>query len=91
MGDRDWRPFIYGGLASCVAEFGMHVLYFSGKILNYNLNELLGTFPIDTAKTRLQVQGQKLDKKHAQLKYRGMVDFFLKVVKQEGFAALYAG
>ncbi|KAF7285005.1 hypothetical protein GWI33_012321 [Rhynchophorus ferrugineus] len=21
MGDRDWRPFIYGGLASCVAEF----------------------------------------------------------------------
>lgn len=22
MGDRDWRPFVYGGLASCVAEFG---------------------------------------------------------------------
>lgn len=22
MGDRDWRPFIYGGLASITAEFG---------------------------------------------------------------------
>lgn len=22
MGDRDWRPFVYGGIASCVAEFG---------------------------------------------------------------------
>lgn len=51
----------------------------------------LGTFPIDTAKTRLQVQGQKLDIKHAQLKYRGMVDCFLQIGKQEGFAALYAG
>lgn len=50
-----------------------------------------GTFPIDTTKTRLQVQGQKLDVKHAQLKYRGMVDCFLKIIKQEGFAALYAG
>lgn len=24
MGDRDWRPFIYGGVASCVAEFGVY-------------------------------------------------------------------
>ncbi|KAG5897212.1 hypothetical protein JTB14_022563 [Gonioctena quinquepunctata] len=71
MGDRDWRPFIYGGVASCVAEFG--------------------TFPIDTTKTRLQVQGQKLDKKHSQLKYKGMVDCFLKIAKQEGFASLYSG
>jgi hypothetical protein len=23
MGDRDWQPFVYGGLASCIAEFGM--------------------------------------------------------------------
>lgn len=51
----------------------------------------LGTFPIDTAKTRLQIQGQKLDVNHAQLKYRGMIDCFLKIVKQEGFASLYAG
>lgn len=24
MGDRDWRPFVYGGLASCAAEFGKY-------------------------------------------------------------------
>lgn len=56
-----------------------------------NRSVAAGTFPIDTTKTRLQVQGQKLDAKHAQLKYRGMVDCFLKIIKQEGFAALYAG
>ncbi|XP_028127899.1 mitochondrial uncoupling protein Bmcp [Diabrotica virgifera virgifera] len=71
MGQRDWRPFVYGGIASCVAEFG--------------------TFPIDLTKTRLQIQGQKLDKNHASLKYRGMVDCFLKIVKQEGFISLYSG
>ncbi|EFA03336.1 mitochondrial uncoupling protein Bmcp [Tribolium castaneum] len=68
---RDWRPFVYGGLASCVAEFG--------------------TFPIDTSKTRLQIQGQTLDKNHATLKYRGMVDCLLKIGKHEGFAGLYSG
>lgn len=71
MGDQNWRPFVYGGLASCVAEFG--------------------TFPIDTTKTRLQVQGQILDAQHAELKYRGMVDCLLKISRQEGFGALYAG
>ncbi|XP_066138726.1 mitochondrial uncoupling protein Bmcp [Euwallacea fornicatus] len=71
MGDRDWRPFVYGGLASCIAEFG--------------------TFPIDTTKTRLQIQGQKIDKKHSALRYNGMVDCFLKIAKQEGFPSLYSG
>ncbi|XP_075213369.1 uncoupling protein Bmcp mitochondrial isoform X1 [Lycorma delicatula] len=71
MGERDWRPFIYGGLASCTAEFG--------------------TFPIDTTKTRLQVQGQPIDGKPTKLKYRGMVDAFLQISKQEGFWALYSG
>lgn len=71
MDRTDWRPFVYGGLASCTAEFG--------------------TFPIDTAKTRLQVQGQKQDVSHAELKYRGMTDVFVKTYKQEGFRALYAG
>lgn len=27
MGDRDWRPFVYGGLASCVAEFGKQFVF----------------------------------------------------------------
>lgn len=26
MGERDWRPFVYGGLASCTAEFGKNRL-----------------------------------------------------------------
>lgn len=90
MGDRDWRPFIYGGLASCVAEFGNYDLCI--RWFSTNISPVLpGTFPIDTAKTRLQVQGQKLDVKHAQLKYRGMVDCFLRIGKEEGFGALYAG
>ncbi|XP_049871830.1 mitochondrial uncoupling protein Bmcp [Pectinophora gossypiella] len=71
MGESDWRPFIYGGLASIVAEFG--------------------TFPIDTTKTRLQVQGQKIDPHHVELRYSGMVDCFVKTSQQEGVKALYCG
>ena len=37
------KPFVYGGLAACLAEFA--------------------TFPIDTAKTRLQLQGQATDRR----------------------------
>ncbi|CAH0392912.1 unnamed protein product [Bemisia tabaci] len=71
MGERDWRLFVYGGVASCIAE--------------------IGTFPIDLAKTRLQIQGQKHDIKHAEVKYRGMTDAFLQISKQEGLLALYSG
>lgn len=67
----DWRPFVYGGLASIVAE--------------------LGTFPLDTTKTRLQIQGQKADQKYAHLRYSGMTDALLQISKQEGFKALYSG
>lgn len=67
--------------------------------LNFELpifnNDLLwlfsGTFPIDLAKTRLQIQGQKHDIKHAEVKYRGMTDAFLQISKQEGLLALYSG
>lgn len=51
----------------------------------------LGTFPIDTTKTRLQIQGQKLDARHVQLKYSGMTDAFLQISRQEGVSALYSG
>nr|CAD7407224.1 unnamed protein product [Timema cristinae] len=71
MGEGGWKPFVYGGLASCTAEFG--------------------TFPIDTTKTRLQIQGQKTDSKHAELKYRGMTHALLQISKQEGVRALYSG
>ncbi|XP_014217203.1 mitochondrial uncoupling protein Bmcp [Copidosoma floridanum] len=68
---QDWRPFVYGGLASIVAE--------------------LGTFPLDTTKTRLQIQGQKHDVRFSSLKYSGMIDALIKIPKQEGYKALYAG
>lgn len=71
MGDRDWRFFVYGGVASITAEFG--------------------TFPIDTSKTRLQIQGQKIDGKFTQLRYRGMIDAFIKITREEGIGALYSG
>uniref|UniRef100_A0A1L8E155 Putative mitochondrial solute carrier protein n=1 Tax=Nyssomyia neivai TaxID=330878 RepID=A0A1L8E155_9DIPT len=50
-----------------------------------------GTFPIDTAKTRLQIQGQKLDDKFSRLRYRGMMDAFVKITQEEGIRALYYG
>nr|CAD7199162.1 unnamed protein product [Timema douglasi] len=50
-----------------------------------------GTFPIDTTKTRLQIQGQKTDSKYAELKYRGMTHALLQISKQEGVRALYSG
>ncbi|GBO45035.1 Kidney mitochondrial carrier protein 1, partial [Araneus ventricosus] len=67
----DWRPFVYGGLASIAAEFG--------------------TFPIDTTKTRLQVQGQVSDAKFKEIKYRGMTHALLRISKEEGIRALYSG
>lgn len=67
----DWRPFVYGGIASVTAE--------------------CGTFPIDTTKTRLQIQGQAIDAKHTQLRYRGMFHAFCVIAKEEGVCALYSG
>ncbi|KXJ23121.1 kidney mitochondrial carrier protein 1 [Exaiptasia diaphana] len=67
----DYRPFIYGGLASMTAE--------------------LGTFPIDTTKTRLQLQGQVIDAKQTSIRYRGMAHAFFKITKEEGVMALYNG
>ncbi|XP_031549444.1 kidney mitochondrial carrier protein 1-like [Actinia tenebrosa] len=67
----DYKPFIYGGLASMTAE--------------------LGTFPIDTTKTRLQLQGQVIDTKQTSIRYRGMLHAFLRITKDEGFRALFNG
>lgn len=52
---------------------------------------LTGTFPLDTTKTRLQIQGQKYDPKFARLKYSGMTDALLQISKQEGIRGLYSG
>jgi hypothetical protein len=52
-------------------------------------NAELFTFPIDLVKTRLQIQGQKVE--NLQNKYRGMFHCFNLIVKEEGFMALYSG
>lgn len=52
---------------------------------------LSGTFPIDTTKTRLQVQGQVIDAQLKTLKYRGMVHAFFRIASEEGAKALYSG
>ena len=51
----------------------------------------VGTFPIDTTKTRLQIQGQTIDARHTQLKYRGMLHAAFKIGSEEGICALYSG
>lgn len=51
-----------------------------------------GTFPIDTTKTRLQIQGQRTDNRTATpFRYNGMIDAFVKISRQEGVNALYSG
>nr|AKN21592.1 slc25a-24 [Schmidtea mediterranea] len=53
------------------------------------------TFPIDTTKTRLQIQGELLKNntmKHFQGgRYNGMIHAFFVIIKQEGISALYRG
>ncbi|XP_070614421.1 brain mitochondrial carrier protein 1 isoform X2 [Erythrolamprus reginae] len=66
-----WKPFVYGGLASLVAEFG--------------------TFPVDLTKTRLQVQGQSIDSRFREIKYRGMFHALFRISREEGILALYSG
>lgn len=41
MGDRDWRPFIYGGLASIVAEFGENTNY--NHPVDHNLKNVISS------------------------------------------------
>ncbi|KAF0292325.1 Kidney mitochondrial carrier protein 1 [Amphibalanus amphitrite] len=67
---RDWRPFLYGGMSSCFAEFC--------------------TFPIDTTKIRLQVQGQRVAGLR-ELRYRGMSHALVRISQEEGLRALYRG
>lgn len=67
----DLRPFLFGGVAACVAE--------------------ASTFPIDTAKTRLQLQGQRIDARFVAKRYNGMLHCWVRVVSEEGLRALYCG
>ncbi|XP_060900094.1 kidney mitochondrial carrier protein 1 isoform X1 [Labrus mixtus] len=71
MSNVNWKPFVFGGLASMTAE--------------------CGTFPIDLAKTRLQVQGQVGDSKYREIRYRGMLHAIGRICREEGLRALYSG
>lgn len=66
----NWRPFVYGGLASMTAE--------------------IFTFPIDTTKTRLQLQGASSNTV-AGTKYKGMLHAGYTIFKEEGALRLYRG
>ena len=48
------------------------------------------TFPIDLVKTRLQIQGQIIDKSGL-VKYRGMFHCFVITIREEGLNTLYSG
>lgn len=50
-----------------------------------------GTFPIDTTKTRLQLQGQVIDAKQKEIRYRGMLHAFVRISREDGIKALYNG
>lgn len=53
------------------------------------------TFPIDTSKTRLQIQGQASEgagsSLHSRVRYRGMSHAITSIAHEEGFRALYFG
>lgn len=115
----NWKPFVFGGLASVTAECGEMCVCSGheggtegrsapaclGLVLNcYNIGcdsyrwdnrccsvFVAGTFPIDLAKTRLQVQGQVGDSKYREIRYRGMLHAMLRIGREEGLRALYSG
>lgn len=91
MGENDWRPFVYGGLSSCTAEFGNIYNYLITRTAIYSFFTFQGTFPIDTTKTRLQIQGQKLDGRYSAVRYNGMFHALVRISREEGVRALYFG
>ena len=64
-----------------------HYIYGGGSAMTAEVI----TFPIDTAKTRLQLQGQDTEERWARLRYRGMGHCVLTIIREEGPAALYRG
>jgi len=83
------QPFILGGIASLTAECGK--LYEELLCKKYTNTFVIGTFPIDTTKIRLQLQGQVHDTVHKHARYRGMFHAIIRISYEEGFRALYKG
>lgn len=86
------KPFACGGIASIVAELGNNLATWATTeffhSLQFHIQTFLssGTFPIDTTKTRLQIQ----EGFHG-MKYNGMLDCGRKILREEGFRSLYNG
>lgn len=83
------KPFACGGIASIVAELGNNLTIFwilSGFQFHIKTFLSSGTFPIDTTKTRLQIQ-----EGFQAVKYHGMFDCGRKILREEGFRSLYNG
>lgn len=101
MSSVNWKPFVFGGLASVTAECGKsrEVRPTGGGggsgengVRTFRLSShSTGTFPIDLAKTRLQVQGQVADSKFREIRYRGMLHAIVRIAREEGVRALYSG
>jgi len=49
------------------------------------------TFPLDTAKTRQQLQGQVGDSKWSNIRYRGIVHTLVTIAREEGLTSIYRG
>lgn len=56
-----------------------------------SLTAEFGTFPLDTTKTRLQVQGQLADTACRETRYRSMIHALFRISQEEGVRALYQG
>ncbi|XP_076816763.1 kidney mitochondrial carrier protein 1-like isoform X2 [Clavelina lepadiformis] len=63
--------------------------YFVGSVASVAAE--IVTFPLDLAKTRLQIQGQVLDAKYTKLYYGGPVHTIRKIKTQQGLTMLYSG
>ena len=51
----------------------------------------IATFPVDTAKVRLQLQGQTKDHRWSKMRYTGTVHCLACITKEEGIRAVYKG
>merc|ERR1719494_1152258 len=51
----------------------------------------MATFPLDTAKTRQQLQGQVGDSRWSSLRYKGIAHTLITIGREEGLTSIYRG
>ena len=94
-----WRSFLLHSriwyVYVLIMTYRSHIQYssiYTFSCLPLSLFVLVsGTFPIDTTKTRLQIQGQKLDGRFTTVRYNGMFHALSRITREEGVRALYSG